>query len=270
MKGGYDLSRAIWVEWPGVTTSHLVARRRGESLPVSRALALDNVPIDQAAKGGIRRATLRPCRVCAQMLVAHIHAGERCPALPTIAEFAKLRADVAEAQGRARVVPRLAPRKTRARPSRPSVELIQVERHLTERFDVLTVETQRRAERREQALVRRYREHLEKRHGLAVRRLRIQTGSAELVCDLYVEKRGQLIEAKGDATRTCIRTAIGQLADYSHFVKRYSGIERLQTAVLLPEHPGQELVELLGSQRIATVWEELDGTFGDSSGGRFT
>jgi len=72
--------------------------------------------------------------------------------------------------------------------------------------------------------------------------------------DLYDRTTRTLVEAKGTVERGAIRMAIGQLADYARFVE--GGAER---AVLLPSRPRADLLELLSSEGITTIWPERDG-----------
>ena len=80
------------------------------------------------------------------------------------------------------------------------------------------------SERREQALVLLYEKHLNA-CGSDVTRHRIQPPgeSKPLLTDLYDKTRNNLIEAKGTGTRGAIRMAIGQLADYSRFLRPPEG-----------------------------------------------
>lgn len=78
--------------------------------------------------------------------------------------------------------------------------------------------------------------------------------TAPLYTDLWDETTGNLIEAKGGVTREQLRSAIGQLIDYSRFV------EAKQRTVLLPSKPRQDLLALLTSAGMGLVYE-AGGTF---------
>jgi hypothetical protein len=121
--------------------------------------------------------------------------------------------------------------------------------------------------RREQELVLEYGRYL-KELGLTVSRLRLPLEETTLVNDVYVEERGQLIEAKGSTSREAIRMAIGQLLDYS-FIAEQDGLERFRLAVLLPDRPSQSIEALLQSQEISVVWAGVQG-FEDNVDGAFT
>ena len=71
---------------------------------------------------------------------------------------------------------------------------------------------------------------------------------------------GVLYEAKADADRMSVRLALGQVLDYGRYV---DGVE---LALLLPEMPGADLVELLGSHQIGCVVQGSPGQFTDVTG----
>ena len=88
--------------------------------------------------------------------------------------------------------------------------------------------------------------------------------SGPLYSDLYNETRGQLIEAKAGTSRSDVRMAIGQLADYARMIKPSP-----RCAVLLEARPSQDLIDLLHSQDFAVIWRDGPG-FCDNVGGTFT
>lgn len=112
------------------------------------------------------------------------------------------------------------------------------------------------AERRESELVGRYTRHLEKQ-GHKVRRVRIRPPGElrSLLTDPFDETAGELYEAKGTSTRACIRTALGQLFDYSRF------LPPSDLTVLLPSQPSDDLVQLLHSRGVGCVYETSVGVF---------
>lgn len=136
-------------------------------------------------------------------------------------------------------------------------ESVPLEERNTESFAVRTAEGVRAAARREARLVARYAAHLRKE-----RVCRRRYG--QLFCDLFVESRRHLIEAKADASRESVRMAIGQLYDYARFERA-----NVQLAVLLPERPLDDLLELLEGVGIGCVWATRSG-FDDSRGGEFS
>lgn len=70
--------------------------------------------------------------------------------------------------------------------------------------------------------------------------------------DIFDLKRMELIEAKGDCARKSIRLALGQILDYSRYVPHEA------LAILTPERPQQDLVELLRHHGVSSIWR-----FGD-------
>ncbi len=145
------------------------------------------------------------------------------------------------------------------------VEDVPVEEQWTEKSFVSPSHEVYEAERREQALVLAFREHLLKQ-GHQVSRLKIvPPGEAKpLFSDLIDRTTNTLFEAKGSVERGAIRMAIGQLADYGRFVE-----PKGRVAVLLPSQPREDLRALLASAGVELVWREGD-TFLDSLGGSLT
>ena len=142
---------------------------------------------------------------------------------------------------------------------------VPIEQQHTEQALVNPSQEPHTAERREQRLVLAYETHL-RRSGSEVTRHRIQPAgeSKPLLTDLYDKTRNNLVEAKGTASRDAIRMAIGQLADYSRFIKPEPHL-----AVLLPERPRRDLEELLISRKISSIWS-TDSGFIDNAEGRFS
>jgi hypothetical protein len=109
----------------------------------------------------------------------------------------------------------------------------------------------------EAILVERFRTYLEQ-HDRKVRRYRIiPNGSTKLYSDLADVTANILYEAKGSAERMSVRLALGQVLDYGRFVKGS------QLAVLLPEAPVADLVELLEAHDVGCVVETAPGEFID-------
>jgi hypothetical protein len=158
------------------------------------------------------------------------------------------------------IVFRLRPLDVRAKPSsskldslgQAGIQDVPVEQQWTEKTFVAPSQEVYEAERREQALVLAYRDHLLSQ-GHAVSRLKIlPPGEAKpLFSDLIDRTTNTLFEAKGTVERGAIRMAIGQLLDYRRFL---TPSPRL--AVLLPSRPRADLEELLHSAGVALVWRE--------------
>jgi hypothetical protein len=136
----------------------------------------------------------------------------------------------------------------------------------SEEYEIVKAQELLKAQRREQELVNLFVASLHKRN-IMVDRLRYISATGIFFCDVYVSRRGHLIEAKGSASREYIRMAIGQLLDYKQLTeKARKPISRL--AVLLPERPAADLEELLMSLKIGTIWKS-GRTFADNCKGDF-
>jgi hypothetical protein len=132
------------------------------------------------------------------------------------------------------------------------LEDVPVEEQWTEKAFVAPSHEAYEAERREQALVLAFRDHLLDQ-GHSVCRLKIvPPGEAKpLFSDLIDRSTNTLFEAKGTVERGSIRMAVGQLLDYSRFV---DPTPRL--AVLLPSLPRPDLREYLKSAGVDLIWRE--------------
>ncbi len=111
------------------------------------------------------------------------------------------------------------------------------------------------AERREQKLVRTFLAWLESQgHEICRLQLRPPLEPAPLFCDLFDKTSNTLYEAKGTVARHAIRMAIGQLADYTRLIKPTP-----RKALLLPQEPRADLLDLLAQEGIAVVWRSEEG-----------
>jgi hypothetical protein len=120
------------------------------------------------------------------------------------------------------------------------------------RWSVSKAVTQKEAQ-----LTSRFQAYLEE-HERKVKRYRIiPVGSAALYSDLADVTENILYEAKGSADRMSVRLALGQVLDYGRFV----GGSRL--AVLLPEAPSDDLIELLEKHDVGCVVETTRNQFLD-------
>jgi predicted RNA-binding protein with PUA-like domain len=73
----------------------------------------------------------------------------------------------------------------------------------------------------------------------------------KIVCDAFDVQKCLLIEAKGSTARYHIRTAIGQLLDYQHYIKPDAAL-----AVLLPGEPSPTIVEVLRKLKIKVIYRD--------------
>jgi hypothetical protein len=132
------------------------------------------------------------------------------------------------------------------------VKEISVEQYLTEETLVASPREPFTSERAEQKLVESFVRALEQT-GNDVCRLQIRPDAeaAPIFCDIYDKTSGSLFEAKGTVTRQAIRMAIGQLADYSRFTESTT-----RRAILVPEKPRPDLMDLAASQGVAVIWQD--------------
>lgn len=133
-----------------------------------------------------------------------------------------------------------------------------------ESYEVANREQVIRAQRDEQQLVNEFVAALRRRR-ISAERLRYTSGEGIFYCDVYVGDRGHLIEAKSSTSREDIRMAIGQLFDYKRLTQQAGKVVR-RVAVLLPERPATDMLELLTSLNIGVVWRN-GRTFSDNCGG---
>jgi hypothetical protein len=114
----------------------------------------------------------------------------------------------------------------------------------------------------EEPLVRDYRHWLERqeRECRAARYGKLQ-------CDVFEERRRNLIEAKSSVRREYIRMAVGQLLDYAfHIGKKFPNPNM---AVLLPRKPDPSSIDWLPQLNISVIWRQK-GTFFDNANGKFS
>ncbi|MCJ0907035.1 hypothetical protein [Rhodococcus sp. ARC_M6] len=112
------------------------------------------------------------------------------------------------------------------------------------------------AERRESALQERYLRFLEDQGHTVCRQMIVVPGeSSALYTDVFDVTTGELVEVKADSGRATIRAALGQVLDYARHVPHTS------KAVLVPDEPGADLVDLLLRFGVAVVWEGVSGGY---------
>ena len=150
-------------------------------------------------------------------------------------------------------VPVALPQVPVTRSAQPRVQVVPVEEQHTERSFVTPDRDPYELERREAALVHKYREHL-RRQGHRVSRLRVVPPgeSYPLYSDLWDETALELIEAKGTATRDQLRAAVGQLLDYGRFV------DAKHRSVLLPSRPRADLLAYLHAVGVDAIYPNGD------------
>ncbi len=133
------------------------------------------------------------------------------------------------------------------------VRQVPVERTLVSSFRVAPGVEATEMQRREAALLYRYKEWLERRnHTTARHEIRLPDTPASLLTDLFDVESNELIEAKASPARQHVRMALGQLLDYNRYV------EANKLAVLLPGRPLDDLVDLLVKNGVSCIYEEAD------------
>ncbi|QUQ70163.1 hypothetical protein [Kutzneria sp. CA-103260] len=138
----------------------------------------------------------------------------------------------------------------------PVVFDMPVEAHRTRTFPVSGT-SKRNASRVEAELVKRFREWRRKdEHSVIAKGILLPGETRPLRVDLYDVDRAELIEAKGSAEREYVRLALGQVLDYARYV------EHEHLAVLLPELPKADLVDLLSRHGVRCIYEVAEGKFG--------
>ncbi|MGB8209205.1 MAG: hypothetical protein WCF69_16665 [Mycobacterium sp.] len=109
----------------------------------------------------------------------------------------------------------------------------------------------------EAQLTRRFQRYLEDHHREVMRYRIIPVGSTTLYSDLADITDNVLYEAKGSADRMSVRLALGQVLDYGRYV------EGSRLAILVPEAPAADLVELLELHDVGCVVETTPENFID-------
>lgn len=87
-------------------------------------------------------------------------------------------------------------------------------------------------------------------------RLRLPVGGAILEPDMYVEAEGWVVEAKKSTGREYVRTAIGQVLDYTHNARVLS--DRVTPLILLPARAEPDLMDLTAELGIIFASRDSD------------
>ncbi|MET9881887.1 restriction endonuclease [Streptomyces sp. NPDC006430] len=111
--------------------------------------------------------------------------------------------------------------------------------------------------RTEGLLLQEYAHHL-RSLGRDVSQMQINVAgeAGALVIDLLDKTENRLIEVKSSATRSAVRAAIGALMDYRRFL---NPTPRL--AVLVPDKPREDLLDLCASLCVEVIWRGENGGF---------
>ncbi|MCT2582910.1 hypothetical protein [Actinophytocola gossypii] len=133
---------------------------------------------------------------------------------------------------------------------------VPVEMHRVAKFRTRARASEATAVRREAELVARYQSWAQPAEGDFSSKFIFLTGQGHpLRVDLFNLRTEELIEAKGTIDRDDVRLALGQVLDYARYV------QPKHLAVLVPAHPGDELVELLLSHGVSCIYETTRGSF---------
>jgi 5-methylcytosine-specific restriction protein A len=145
-------------------------------------------------------------------------------------------------------------------PAQSGVKVKDTEQHSTAETTADIPAGQRKVLRREGELVKAFVAHLaaggHKTHSFQIT---VKGEPGALTPDLYDATDHALYEAKGQTTRTNVRMAIGQLADYRRHIPNKEG---LRVAVLLPSEPTADVKDLLAEEGVALVFRTGDGFAG--------
>lgn len=140
------------------------------------------------------------------------------------------------------------PDQRRSTGSGPHARLIPIERH---ELVSLAADTDAKIGdlRREARLEKNFAKYVV-RQGYPVWRYEIchTSGQSPMYTDLWIGGVNILLEVKSNADRVSVRMALGQLIDYTRFLRTAA------RAILLPEEPEADLFKLAKSQNTALIW----------------
>ncbi|WP_406261337.1 hypothetical protein OIA45_27130 [Streptomyces chartreusis] len=147
-----------------------------------------------------------------------------------------------------------------ALPKQSGAKVKKSEQHSTAETIANIPAGQRKVLRREGELVKAFAAHLEAAgHTTHSFQITVKGEPGALTPDLYDATDHALYEAKGQTTRSNIRMAIGQLADYRRHIP---GRKELRVVVLLPSEPSDDLKDLLGEEYVELVYQTEEGFAG--------
>ncbi|REK87587.1 hypothetical protein DY245_26310 [Streptomyces inhibens] len=145
-------------------------------------------------------------------------------------------------------------------PKQSGAKVKKTEQHSTSQTIADIPASKRKVLLREGELVAAFAEHLaDAGHKTHSFQITIAGEPGTLTPDLYDATEHVLYEAKGLTTRSNVRMAIGQLADYRRHIPE---CKTLRVAVLLPSAPTPDVQQLLTDQNIGLVYQTDDGFVG--------
>lgn len=118
------------------------------------------------------------------------------------------------------------------------------------------------AVRHEAELTQAYKAHLESAgHQTGAFQIKVKGLTSTLRTDLYDATDHVLYEAKGSNSREDIRMALGQILDYSRYVKTPEHEGEPKRVILLPSAPTPDMYTLLDRYDVEVVYRSDDGHF---------
>ncbi|SEO22007.1 hypothetical protein [Actinacidiphila rubida] len=118
------------------------------------------------------------------------------------------------------------------------------------------------AVRHEAELTQTYKAHLESAgHKTGAYQIRVKGLTSTLRTDLYDATDHVLYEAKGSNSREDIRMALGQILDYSRYIKAPEHEGEPKRVILLPSAPTPDMFTLLDRYDVEVVYRSDDGHF---------
>ncbi|MFG2228901.1 hypothetical protein ACGFNX_02605 [Streptomyces sp. NPDC048723] len=118
------------------------------------------------------------------------------------------------------------------------------------------------AVRHEAELTQAYKAHLETAgHQTGAFQIKVKGLTSTLRTDLYDATDHVLYEAKGSNSREDVRMALGQILDYSRYVKSPEHEGEPKRVILLPSAPTPDMYTLLDRYDVEVVYRSHDGRF---------
>ncbi|MFF4292522.1 hypothetical protein ACFY0N_02565 [Streptomyces vinaceus] len=118
------------------------------------------------------------------------------------------------------------------------------------------------AVRREAELTQAYKAHLDSGgHQTGAFQIKVKGLTSTLRTDLYDATDHVLYEAKGSNSREDVRMALGQILDYSRYVKTAGHEGEPKRVILLPAAPAPDMYTLLDRYDVGVVYRGDDGRF---------
>ncbi|MYT96339.1 MULTISPECIES: hypothetical protein [unclassified Streptomyces] len=122
------------------------------------------------------------------------------------------------------------------------------------------------AVRHEAELTQSYKDFLESAgHQTGAFQIKVKGLTSTLRTDLYDATDHVLYEAKGSNSREDVRMALGQILDYSRYVRSQQHEGEPKRVILLPSAPAPDMYSLLDRYDVGVVYRSDDGRFVDAA-----